>query len=162
MKGTKRLLFSVLLAFLTLSTSALAGEVDLKVNGVGLGTKYDTVVKKLGKPLKSRKVRITESCAGEPYTEITLTYPGLTVQLSGENNLRTQTVYKIKISSASKLAVSGIKVGATQKEIIGRFGKPNDSSKMRLSYVNKGNDGLAEFKFKDGRLVSVEWEPSIC
>lgn len=162
MKYAKQLLFIVLLSVVIFSTDALGGEVDLRISDVGLGTKYDTVIKNLGKPLKSRKVRITETCGGEPYTEITLTYPGLTVQLWGKNNLRTQTVYKVRMSSASKLAVSGIKMGAAQKEIIARFGKPNDSSKTRLGYVNKDNDGFAEFKFKDGKLISVEWEPSIC
>ena len=163
MKETKRLLFSVFLAVIIFSTSALAGEVDLKVNDVGLGTSYETVVKNLGKPVKSKKIRqILECSDNEPYTQLTLTYPGLIIELWNIENTRKFNVLSIRFTAGSKWAVSGLKSGATQKDTIARFGKPNDSTKPRLSYVNKDNNGFAQFKFKGGKLVSVEWESAIC
>ena len=165
MKRTKQLLLSVLLAIAIFSTSASAGEVDLKINGIGLGTKYDTVIKNLGKPLKSKKTRynnVDEICGGIPYTELILTYPGVIVELWGDKDLRKFDVISIKFTSGSKWTVSGLKLGASQKETIARLGKPHDSTKPSLSYINKDNNGFAEFKFKGGKLVSVEWGSAIC
>ena len=187
MKETKRLLFSIFLAVIIFSTSALAGEVDLKVNDVGLGTSYETVVKNLGKPVKSKKIRQILECSdnepytqltltysgtrqahqplqrdNEPYTQLTLTYPGLIIELWNIENTRKFNVLSIRFTAGSKWAVSGLKISATQKDTIARFGKPNDSTKPRLSYVNKDNNGFAQFKFKGGKLVSVEWESAIC
>ena len=165
MKYTKQLLFIVLLSVVIFSTDAFGGEVDLRINNVGLGTKYDTVIKNFGKPLKSKKTRynnVDEICGGIPYTELILTYPGVIVELWGDKDLRKFDVISIKFTAGSKWAVSGLKLGASQKETIARFGKPNDSTKPRLSYVNKDNNGFAEFKFKGGKLISVEWGSATC
>jgi hypothetical protein len=165
MKYTKRLLFLVLLAIITFSTRASAGEVDLKVNGIGLGTQYNTVIKNLGKPLKTKKTRYNNSdeiCGGIPYTELILTYPGVIVELWGDKDLRKFDVISIKFTAGSKWAVSGLKLGASQKEAIARFGKPYDNSKTQISYVNKDNNGFAGFNFKGGKLVSVDWESATC
>ena len=163
MKYPKQLLFIVWLSVVIFSTDAFGGEVDLRINNVGIGTKYDTVIKNLGKPLKSQKTRYAaEACGSDPYTELIITYPGVIIELWSDKNLRNFSVISIKFSSESKWAVSGIKAGATQKEIIAGLGKPYDVSKASLSYINKGNDGFAEFKFKGGKMVSVEWGSATC
>ena len=163
MKYTKQLLFIVWLSVVIFSTDAFGSEVDLRINDVGLGTSYETVVKNLGKPLKSKKIRqILECSDNEPYTQLTLTYPGLIIELWNIEDTRKFNVLSIGFTSDGKWAVSGLKIGATQKETIARLGKPTYNSKSSLSYVNKDNDGFAEFKFKGGKLVSVEWGSAIC
>lgn len=165
MKYTKQLLFIVLLSVVLFSMSALGGEVDLKMNGVGLGTKYDAVIKNLGKPLKSKKTRynnVDEICGGIPYSELILTYPGVIVELWGDKDLRKFDIISVKLTSESKWDVSGIKIGTTRKETVARLGKPTYNSESSLVYINKGNDGNATFDFKNGKLVSVEWGSATC
>ena len=165
MKYTKRLLFAILLAVIAFSTNASAVEVDLKVNGIGLGTSYATVVKNLGKPLKSKKTRynnIDEICGGIPYTELILTYPGVIVELWSDKDLRKFDVISIKFTAGSKWAVSGLKIGASPKETTARLGKPTYNNKSSFGYINKGNDGGATFNFKNGKLTSVEWGSETC
>lgn len=105
MKYTKQLLFIVLLSVVIFSTDALGGEVDLRINDVGLGTKYDTVIKNLGKPLKSKKTRynnVDEICSGIPYSELILTYPGVIVELWGDKDLRKFSIISVKLTSESR------------------------------------------------------------
>ena len=139
-------------------------EVDLKINGVGLGTKYDTVIKKLGKPLKNKKSRIPEPCGNDEdtYTELILTYPGLTFQLWSDKDGRNISVVSVKFTRGSKWAVSGIKIGATRKETIAKLGKSTYTDKSGLGYINKGNAGGTAFNFKNGKLTSVEWGYEMC
>ena len=163
MKYTKRLLFAAFLAVVTFSTSASAREVDLKINGsVGLGTSYAAVIKNLGKPSKIKKEKSIDVCGdGKPYTATTISYPGLIIELSDISHNGT-FVGSIELTSSKWSLGSGIKVGATQKEVIARFGKTSDVTKTSLIYTNKGNDGGAEFKFKAGKLVSVNWGSAFC
>ncbi len=55
----KHLLFFVLLVFLTLPVfgQKKLSEIDLRVKGIGSGTSYSTVVRKLGKPLRSKTTK---------------------------------------------------------------------------------------------------------
>ncbi len=163
MKYTKQLLFVVLLSVVIFSTDAFGGEVDLRINNVGIGTSYETIVKNLGKPLKSKKIRqILECSDNEPYTQLTVTYAGLIIELWNIEDTRKFTVLSIRLTAGSKLAVSGLKIGATRKETIARLGKPTYNSKSSLGYINKDNDGDATFDFKNGKLVSVNWSSAIC
>ena len=164
MKYTKQLLFVVLLAVVIFSTDALAGEVDLKINNVGLGTSYETVVKNLGKPLKSKKARIPEPCGydEDTYTELILSYPGITFELLSDKDGRNIRVISVKFTAGSKWAVSGLKIGATRKETIDKLGKSTYTDKSGLGYINKGNAGGASFNFKNGKLISVEWGYEMC
>lgn len=167
MSYTKRLLFAVVLAVILFSTTALADGVNLKINGVGLGTSYATVIKNFGKPQKIKKVRDpggSGDCGGDndPSTELTLTYPALVIILSGQNSLGTQTVERIKMSSASKQMVSGIKMGATQKQVIAKLGKSTFATKTSLGYTNRGGDLGIDFNFTNGKLTSVEWWTATC
>jgi ribose 5-phosphate isomerase len=79
----KQLLFFVLMLFLASSVAAQREwrEVDLKINGVGSGTSYSTVIRKFGKPkrTKSEKVSASLACSNQTETHLTLNYSGLVI-----------------------------------------------------------------------------------
>ncbi len=99
----KQLLFFILLVFLTLPVFGQKNlrEIDLRVNGIGSGTTYSTVVKKLGKPLRSQtqKFKASEACSNSAETHLTLFYSGLEITLLGDGRGRSLDVYSIKVTS---------------------------------------------------------------
>jgi hypothetical protein len=114
----KLFLFFILFVFFTLPAFAQTQwrEVDLRVNGVGSGASYATVVRKFGKPLRSEKERFTadNACSGQAETHLTLFYPGLEITLLGDGKGRDLEVYSIKLTSKKWLA-SGVAIVQTRK-----------------------------------------------
>lgn len=92
----KKPLFLVLLIFLTLSAfgQKKLTEIDLRVNGIGSGTSYLTVVRKLGKPIrrKTEKVKASLACSNSAETHLTLFYYGLEITLLGDGKGRNLDV----------------------------------------------------------------------
>ena len=60
-------------------------------------------------------------------------------------------LYKVEITS-NKWSVSGLHIGARQREIVKKFGAG--------PYFIK--DGYANFQYQRGRLVKMEWEFNFC
>lgn len=159
----RQLLLSVLLALLALPTTTSAGEIDLRINGVGLGTSHSRVLRQLGKPLHTERGGFNE--CGNDIT-ITLHYPGLVIELLGDGKGQNFIVFSIELTSSKWSVASGISVGANAKDVQAKFGQPLEkrleSGVESWSYVNKGNDGFAGFYFRDKKLVKVVWEYTIC
>jgi hypothetical protein len=165
----KPFLFLILLVFLTLPVLAQKklSEIDLRVNGIGSGTSYSTVVKKLGKPLRSEKERFAadSACSGEAETHLTLFYSGLKITLLGDGRGRNPDVYSIEVTSKRWLA-SGVSVGANVKDVVAKFGEPNSkadiSGETVLYYVTKENLGRVNFYFRNNKLVRVAMTETLC
>lgn len=162
----KQLLFSVVLALSWLPTTSLAGEVDLKIKGVGLDTSYSTVIRQLGKPLrKQQRKSLDDPCFDSPVTFMTLRYSGLIIGLLGDGNGRNFKVTSIEVTSSKWSVASEISVGADVKDVRARFGQPSRTEKesglQLLHYVHKG-DGGATFYFRANKLVKVAWNLSSC
>ncbi|HYX71645.1 MAG TPA: hypothetical protein VE732_02665 [Nitrososphaera sp.] len=165
----KQLLSAVLLALLTLPVlgQGKLREVNLQVGGIGSGTPYSTVLRKLGKPLR-RKVTKTPaplSCSGLAETHLTLFYSGLQISLLGDGRGRHLKVYSIEATSP-KRTVSGLRLGASMEEVNNTFGEPNskaeESGGTVFYYVTKGNLGGANFYFRNNKLVKVAMTETLC
>jgi hypothetical protein len=156
----KPFLLSILFVFLVFPVTIFAQTLDLKVKGIGVGTSYSTVLKKLGKPLSSKKHGSFPCDNGN--SMLTLRYSGLVIKLIQDNN-NQYFVASMEVTSP-KWAASGIKIGASIREVQKRFGQNNNLSKERglenLQYFN--GDGYADFYFRNNKLTKVVWELNAC
>jgi hypothetical protein len=165
----KQILFFVLLTFLTLPVLGQKkfNEIDLKINGVGSGATYLKVVKRLGKPLRSKTQRFnqSEACSGKAETHLTLFYSGLKVTLLGVGKGQDLSVYSTEVTS-KKWDVSGIRIGTNIKDIIAKFGAPTEqaerSKETILYYVTKDNLGTINFHFQNNKLVKARMTETLC
>ena len=159
----KQFLFFVVLVFIALSTNVLAGEIDLRINGVGLDTKEETVLRKLGKPSSSKRGGIVPCSEGSKL--LTLRYPGLEIELSRDEDEQNFSVFSMRVSSP-KWAVSGINVGANINDVQTKFGQPyhktTEDKLLGLHFNNKGGVGGASFYFRDNKLKEIYWEINFC
>jgi len=168
-KIMKPFLFFLLLVFFTLPAFGQKKyrEVDLRVSGIGSGTSYSTVVRKLGKPLRSKKERYAadSACSGAAETHLTLFYSGLEITLLGDGRGRNLDVYSIEVTS-KKWVASGISIGASIKNILNKFNEPNSkadiSGETVLYYVTKENLGGVNFYFRNNKLVRVAMTETLC
>jgi hypothetical protein len=104
----KQLISSVLLLLLALPIAASAGEIDLRIKGVGLGTPHSIVLRRLGKPLRIKRGEFDE-CGGDITT--TRRYSGLVIKLLGDGKGRNFTVVSIELTSSKWSVARGIRVG---------------------------------------------------
>jgi hypothetical protein len=162
----KQVFLVVSLIFLALPASGRTKtrEVDLRVNGVGSKTRYAIVIRKLGKPsrTKTEKSKAGETCSGLAETDVTLIYPGLEIRLLGYGRGRPR-VFSIEVTSKRWLT-SGIHIGADIKDVRNKFGKPDqpaNESNQTLHYVTK-DAGRVDFYFQNNKLVRVEMEETNC
>jgi hypothetical protein len=168
-KDMKKLLLTALLCIFTSSISAQEklNEIDLRVNGIGSGSSYSTVIRKLGKPNRTKiiKFKAENACGNSDETHLTLFYSGLKVILLGDGKGRNLEVYSIEVTT-NKWTVSGIKIGATEKRVQTRFGKSNSKDKKSgetiFYYVTKENLGGVNFYFRNNKLVRVEMTETLC
>jgi len=165
----KQFLFFVLFVFLTLSVSAQKKwrEVDIRVNGIGSGTSYSAVVRKLGKPLRreTEKFDASSACSGSAETHFTLFYSGLEITLLGDGKGRNLDVYSIEVES-KKWVASGISIGTGVKNVLTKFGEPvskdDKSDEIIFHYVTKDNLGMVNFYFRNNKLVRIRMTETLC
>jgi hypothetical protein len=165
----QHLLFFVLFSLLALAVPGQQKlrEVDLQVNGIGSGTSYSTIVKKLGKAKQSIKESTPAgtACSDEDETYLTLFYPGLEIALIGDGKGKGLSVVEIEITS-KKWTASGIRIGAGIKEVKARFGQPNSEAKsskeITLYYVTKDNLGMVNFYFRNRKLIKILMKETLC
>lgn len=165
----KQMLFFGLLISLVLPVSGqkTANEIDIRVNNIGSGASYSSVVKKLGRPTRSKTQRInqSEACTGAAETHLTLFYPGLKVALLGDQKEQNLSVYSTEVAS-KKWEVSGIRIGTDIKNVIAKFGEPisqiKRSEKTILYYVTKDNLGTINFLFRHNKLVKITMTETLC
>jgi hypothetical protein len=140
-------------------------EVDLKINGIGSGTSYSTVIKKIGKPLRTREDGFDE-CGGG-YLK-TLFYNGWKIQFLSDEKKRNYTVISMNLTSPKWLIASDIRIGVSIENVRAEFGQPNSSEdsedfdKDILDYVTKENLGLVNFYFRNNKLIRVEMAETLC
>ena len=144
-------------------------EVDFRVKGVGLGSSYAAVLRQLGRPVSSKREKIidAEEVCGPSYTSLRLTYDGVVLELHGDLKGRNFRVVEMDITSPKFIVAPGVRIGMTEAETRSRLGGPphqerTDSDFRVLYYVTKGNDGGAGLYFRDGRLVKIAWNYTMC
>jgi hypothetical protein len=141
-----------------------ACEVDLKINGMGAGSSYATVIRKLGTPLhqKKEKVLASISCSGETETHITLKYSGLEIVCIRYANERMATVTSIELTSSKWQIHPLIKIGFTRQQLEAKLGKGGHSENQALFYCTKGNSGTVKFTLEKNRLIKISLSETLC
>ena len=155
----KRFLFFASLVLLISPIVSSAQTIDFKVRGVGLGTSYKEVLRRLGKPMSNKKGG-TNSCGGEMQV---LRYSGLTITLD-ENEDKQNAVIFIEVASPKWKINSGGSVGASLKSVLAKFGQP-DTTKIKSglnALVYLDGDGSVTFYFRNKKLVKAVREENLC
>lgn len=159
----KQFLLLFLLFIFALPTNAQITEVDLRIDGVGLTTKQETVLRKLGKPSSRKRGGIVPCCGGEEL--LTLRYPGLEIELFREEDGKIFSVSSMRVTSP-KWKVSGINIGANINDAKTKFGQPYHETKEKrslgLHYNVKDGLGGASFYFRGNKLKEIYWEINFC
>ncbi len=165
----KILILAPVMIFLSVAAQAQTnGEtpIELKVNGVGLGSSRAVVVTQLGKPVRLKQApAFFSECSGSKETNLTLNYPGLLIELVGDGRGRNFNVVSIAVSSAKWSVAPQIAIGANTNSILSRFGRPlrteNESGAKLMIYFHTG-DGGARFNVRSNKLVKIEWGLDRC
>lgn len=165
----KRFLLCTLLGLLTLTVPAQQkpGEIDLQIDGVGLGSAYSDVIKRFKKPLRKtqEKTAANMACSGADETHLTLFYPGLEIAFLGDGKARNLRIVEIKVVS-NKWSASKINIGADIQDVKAEFGKPNSerkfSNETTLYYFSKSDFGRVNFEFLDNKLVKILMKETLC
>ena len=143
-------------------------EVELRVQGIGLGSSYALVLRQFGRPLANKREKIVDEheVCGPSYTSLHLSYEGTVIELRGDLRGRNFKVVSMEVTSPELLIAPGIKIGMNEKEVRSKLGVPfqerSESGFHILNYATKGNDGGAGFHFVGGRLLKVEWQYTLC
>ena len=136
--------------------SELLTGTDFHVKNVRLGTAYEDVIKNLGKPLKSKKIK--KDYCGED-THLILHYPGLTIDLTPAVESRDFSVLEIEITSSKWTIGPGISIGGAMPGVRTRLGTPwnqgEEEGFATMHYLTKDND-MADLYFQKGNLVKVK------
>lgn len=138
-------------------------EVNLRVNGIGSGTSYSTVIKRIGKPERTTDNGIDE--CGDGGTLKSLHYSGLKIDVLSDAKGRNFTVIAIEVTSPEWKIGKSIRIGTTRKSVLAMFGKPLkdvDPDPNRIDYVTKENLGGVTFRFEGDKLVSVRMQETLC
>lgn len=160
---------TILAFFLTLLTATAAvaqrsAPVKFEVSGVGYDSTYAAVIKAFGKPAKQKDTKeYSTECRDKPTTFREMDYDGLEIGLMGTIRGRNMRVYSIGITS-TKWNSRGVTVGASEADVIAKFGKPRLRSefegKLTLEYDTTLDYVGLDFYFENAKLVRINlWEP---
>jgi hypothetical protein len=146
-----------------LSVSA-QDEVDARINGIGAGTLYSAVIKKIGKPLRVNENGFGE-CAGGFLK--TLYYEGFEIEFLSEDKRRNYTVTSMTLTSPKWSIAPEVRIGTDKKDVRAKYGQPNGVSVRKsgvelFSYTTKANFDGVYFYFRNNKLIRVEMFRTFC
>ena len=143
-------------------------QVDFRLKGVGLGSSHALVLRRLGRPISSKREKIPDDfgVCGGAYTSLRLRYQGAEIELMGDLRGRDFMVISMEVTSSNFLIAPGVKIGMTEEETRSKIGaalqERTESGVRILNYITKGNEGGAGLHFRDGRLIKVDWGYTMC
>ena len=130
-----------------------------EVNGIAIGSTYDELTAKFGKP-KSVKTGGTNPCGGE---KTVISYEGIVFHLDKVES-DPAIVVLIEITSPNWTIAPGINTGLTIAEVRAKMGHQaqllNGNGSEKLAYGD--GDGWLEFYFDDGKLVRIRRDLNQC
>ena len=142
-------------------------ELDLDVNGIRSGTAYEEVIRKIGKPDRSKDF-------GKDYCTDgfmkTIYYPGLMIKLESDERKHRYVVVGIEVTSSKWRIGERVHIGSTSDEVLHNFGPPNernyddafDDRPLSFDYLTKDNLGGVDFIFENGRLIKIQMQETLC
>jgi hypothetical protein len=152
--------------YVSSSSGGQATEVELRVRGVGLGTSFDQIRRRLGTPRDQRQECISDNTCGAPHSHLSLNYLGVALGLDRLSKATPFKVISVEVISSKWVIQPALRVGMEEAQVRQRLGAPaeesNEGTFRVLHYVNKGNDGFAALYFREGVLKRVAWESAVC
>jgi hypothetical protein len=102
------------------------------------------------KTFGSSKIELSNQL-GQPsrQTATTLTWPGLTANFRGENEIT-----RLQINSAKHVLLNGVAVGITDEQLYKNVGYPSDYRSGQLRYIESGSQGMS-VRMQNGKVQSI-------
>lgn len=139
-------------------------EIDFGLKEIHGGTYQETVVKKLGKPLKLKKIKRGERCSDG--LNHVLEYPGLTIETIYDSESGVYTVLTIEISSEEWPIEPGFAIGSEIGDVLAKIGEPTSRSEderfLVLRYETELYTDIALLYFENGKLSKAKFGNNRC
>lgn len=137
---------------------------DFGLRDVPRGLPYEDVLKKLGKPLKLKKIKREENCS-DGFNKI-LEYPGLTLEFIYDSESGAYEVFSIEITSEKWQMVPGFAVGSEIDDVLAKIGQPTEKLEeppfLVFRYEADFYPGIALLYFQNGKLSKVKFGYNDC
>lgn len=139
-------------------------EIKFGLKEIHGGTYQETVVKKLGKPLKLKKIKRGERCSdGFNYV---LEYRGLTLETIYDSESGVYTVLTIELSSEKWPIEPGFAIGSEIGDVLAKIGEPTSRSEdegfLVLRYETEYYTDIALLYFENGKLSKAKFGHKDC
>jgi hypothetical protein len=122
------------------------------LQGIGLSTSMQDVVRRLGQPLRVEELPPeTDLGMGELKT---LSYAGLTIAVNRPTGAPTFTVYEMAVSHRKWRLSNGLRVGLSQSKALAIFGVSGETS-SQLVIPLADRDGRVILTFEGASLASI-------
>lgn len=133
-------------------------EIHLEFKDVPLYMLEEFLVKKIGKPLKTRKVKRSERCSDGPNK--IFEYPGLTIELIYDSESGDYKVFSAEATSAKWPVDAGFTVGSDIEDVLAVSGEPpptigREAFQVVHHETESGTDS-AIFYFNAGKLSKIK------
>jgi hypothetical protein len=143
---------------------------SLKINGIGLSSTKENLIREFGKPKKIINHGDFYNCGDEDTK--TFFFDGLEVELTHNSERKSYEISGIDLSSRNLETESGVKLGDSFEKIREEFGNPYHHTTERNidSYhfgVSKSMDisddgGNVTFAFQHNKLIKISWSYNFC
>ena len=137
-------------------------HVDLNIKGVTIGTTNSQAIKVLGKPKRSRKIKV-DNCGEE--TVLKVEYPGLEIEFGWFESEKEYAAQSFEVSGTKWQINEKLRWGMTVDEVVSNLGRPwnesYDSSTETLGYTAPDNN-VGTLYFKNGKLWKARWYIDPC
>lgn len=144
------------------STPSEYASIDLNVKGVTIGTTHSQALKILGKPSRSRKIKV-DNCGEE--TVLRVEYPGLEIEFGWFDTENEYAAQSFEVTGTKWQINENLRWGMTVDEVVSRLGRPwnesYDSSTKTLGYTAPDNN-VGTLYFKNGKLWKAHWYIDPC
>ncbi len=152
------ILFSILFAVFAVTCATAIGAEDddgatipadeYTIEGISIGSTYEEIVAKLGKPVAEKK---REIIAGE-VEGLLVYYEGMAIVIDGDE------VVKITITGAGYKMKNGIAVGSSKGEVFDKLGRAQEEmydGRNTVRYQVITSDSQLIIRFKGGKVDEI-------
>jgi len=143
-------------------TPAIHTMVDFSVKGVTIATPHSQALKLLGKPRRSRKIKV-ENCGEE--TVLRVEYPGLEIDFGWFETEKRYAALSFEVTGKEWRINEQLRWGMTVNEVVEKLGRPwnesYNSSSETLGYTAPDNN-VGTLYFKNGGLWKARWYINPC
>jgi hypothetical protein len=134
-------------------------KIDFGLANIPRGLPYEEVLKKLGRPLKLKKIKRGEHC-GDGLNKI-LEYPGLTLEFIYDSESGYYSVFSIEITSEKWMMIPGFAIGDDIDKVLAKTGEPTtrleEGPFLVFRYEPETYTHIAVLYFSNGKLTKARF-----